>query len=111
LPKCRGISGFLFAEFAKIVLFTPTRRPKTTGQGCKTIPEIWHEFCIYYPVNPERRYSMGSGSCGNVIAALASFFIPLILMGWAIHLWSIIDAAIYEKPQRWHREYYGRAAY
>jgi hypothetical protein len=78
---------------------------------------------------------MGSGSCGNVIAALASFFIPglgqllqgrwflaglmfiltavlwLILMGWAIHLWSIIDAAMYEKPQRWHREYYGRAAY
>ena len=63
---------------------------------------------------------MGNGSCGNVIAALASFFIPglgqllqgrwflaglmfiltavlwLILMGWAIHLWSIIDAAIYD---------------
>jgi hypothetical protein len=77
---------------------------------------------------------MGSGSCGNVIAALASFFIPglgqllqgrwfvaglmfiltavlwLILMGWVIHLWSIIDAAIHEKPQRWHREYY-RGAY
>jgi len=77
---------------------------------------------------------MGNGSCGNVIAALASFFIPglgqllqgrwfvaglmfiltavlwLILMGWVIHLWSIIDAAIYEKPQRWHREYY-RGAY
>ena len=77
---------------------------------------------------------MGNGSCGNVIAALASFFIPglgqllqgrwfvaglmfiltavlwMILMGWVIHLWSIIDAAIYEKPQRWHREYY-RGAY
>jgi TM2 domain-containing membrane protein YozV len=54
---------------------------------------------------------MGSGSCGNIIAALASFFIPglgqllqgrwmiafvmfimtallwLILLGWIIHLW------------------------
>jgi len=59
----------------------------------------------------------GQGSTGNVIAALASFFIPglgqliqgrfliaaimfvlaaalwLIWMGWIIHLWSIIDAA------------------
>lgn len=63
---------------------------------------------------------MGNGSCGNVIAALASFFIPglgqllqgrwllagvmfllttmlwLILLGWIIHLWSIVDAAVYE---------------
>lgn len=59
----------------------------------------------------------GQGSAGNVIAALASFFIPglgqllqgrlltailhfclaailwIILLGWIIHLWSIIDAA------------------
>ena len=73
---------------------------------------------------------MGSGSSGNVIAALASFFIPglgqllqgrwfvaglmflmtallwLILLGWIIHLWSIIDAAMYEKPERWARGYY-----
>ncbi|MDR8390519.1 hypothetical protein NC796_05160 [Aliifodinibius sp. S!AR15-10] len=59
----------------------------------------------------------GQGSAGNVIAALASFFIPglgqllqgrflmavthfvlagllwLIWMGWIIHLWSILDAA------------------
>lgn len=59
----------------------------------------------------------GQGSAGNVIAALASFFIPglgqllqgrflmavthfmlagllwLIWMGWLIHLWSILDAA------------------
>ena len=76
---------------------------------------------------------MGSGSCGNVIAALASFFLPglgqllqgrwflaglmflmtallwLILLGWIIHLWSIIDAAMYEKPERWRRDYYRRA--
>ena len=57
------------------------------------------------------------GSTGNVLAALASFFIPglgqllqgrvgaaiahfvlaavlwIVLLGWIIHLWSIIDAA------------------
>jgi len=76
---------------------------------------------------------MGSGSCGNVIAALASFFIPglgqllqgrwvvaglmflmtavlwMILLGWIIHLWSIIDAAMYEKPERWRQSYYRNA--
>ena len=65
---------------------------------------------------------MGQGSSGNVIAALASFFIPglgqllqgrlllalvqfvmaallwLILLGWVIHLWSILSAALYEPP-------------
>lgn len=64
----------------------------------------------------------GQGSAGNVIAALASFFIPglgqliqgrllmalvmfvlaaalwIILLGWAVHLWSIIDAAVW-KPR------------
>ena len=64
----------------------------------------------------------GQGSTGNVIAALASFFIPglgqllqgrlgmalvqfvlaallwLIWMGWIIHLWSILDAALW-KPK------------
>ncbi len=67
---------------------------------------------------------MGRGSAGNVIAALSSFFIPglgqllqgrwllagfmfiasivlwIILLGWVIHLWSIIDAAIYTPPLR-----------
>jgi len=62
----------------------------------------------------------GQGSTGNVIAALASFFIPglgqllqgrlitaiihfvlaavlwIILLGWIVHLWSIIDAARYK---------------
>lgn len=65
----------------------------------------------------------GQGSAGNVIAALCSFFIPglgqlvqgrlllaiiqfvlagvlwIFLLGWLIHLWSIIDAAMY-KPSR-----------
>lgn len=64
----------------------------------------------------------GRGSAGNVIAALASFFIPglgqllqgrlfmaavmfvlaaalwIILLGWVIHLWSILDAAVW-KPK------------
>ena len=65
---------------------------------------------------------MARGSTGNIIAALCSFFIPglgqllqgrwllagfmfvmsvvlwIILLGWVIHLWSIIDAAIYDPP-------------
>lgn len=64
----------------------------------------------------------GQGSTGNVIAALASFFIPglgqliqgrlviagvmfvlaavlwIIWLGWIIHLWSILDAALW-KPR------------
>ena len=63
----------------------------------------------------------GPGSAGNVIAALCSFFIPglgqlvqgrvllaLIMfvlagvlwvfwLGWIIHLWSVIDAALYRR--------------
>jgi hypothetical protein len=62
----------------------------------------------------------GQGSTGNVIAALASFFIPglgqllqgrliiaivqfvlatvlwIFLLGWIIHLWSILDAALFK---------------
>ena len=64
----------------------------------------------------------GQGSTGNIIAALASFFIPglgqllqgrllmaiihfvfaialwVFLLGWIIHLWSILDAALF-KPK------------
>lgn len=64
--------------------------------------------------------SEGQGSSGNVLAAICSFFIPglgqlvqgrllkavvmfvlaallwIILMGWLIHLWSILDAALYK---------------
>ncbi len=66
--------------------------------------------------------STGQGSAGNVIAALCSFFIPglgqlvqgrllmaavqfvlaavlwLVLLGWIVHLWSILDAALF-KPR------------
>jgi TM2 domain-containing membrane protein YozV len=65
----------------------------------------------------------GQGSTGNVIAALCSFFIPglgqlvqgrpvmalihfvlaallwFVLLGWVIHLWSILDAALF-RPRR-----------
>ncbi|TFG63687.1 MAG: hypothetical protein E4H28_06090 [Gemmatimonadales bacterium] len=66
----------------------------------------------------------GQGSAGNVIAALASFFIPglgqliqgrvlkaafmFVLaggvwlisfgqLGWIVHLWSVFDAAVYRR--------------
>ena len=62
----------------------------------------------------------GQGSAGNVIAALCSFFVPglgqlvqgrllmaivqfvaaallwLVFLGWIIHLWSILDAAMFK---------------
>jgi TM2 domain-containing membrane protein YozV len=61
----------------------------------------------------------GQGSTGNVVAALASFFVPglgqllqgrlfaaivqfvlaialwIVLLGWAVHLYSILDAALW----------------
>jgi len=64
----------------------------------------------------------GQGSSGNVIAAVCSFFIPglgqlvqgrllkaiimfvlaialwIVWLGWIVHLWSILDAALY-KPK------------
>lgn len=65
----------------------------------------------------------GQGLTGNVIAALSSFFIPglgqllqgrlviaiiqfvlagvlwFFLLGWIIHLWSILDAALWKPKQ------------
>ncbi|HEY8328383.1 MAG TPA: hypothetical protein VIO59_08085 [Rhodanobacter sp.] len=67
--------------------------------------------------------SEGQGSTGNVLAAICSFFIPglgqlvqgrllkaiimfvlaavlwIVWLGWLVHLWSILDAALY-KPAR-----------
>jgi TM2 domain-containing membrane protein YozV len=61
----------------------------------------------------------GQGSAGNILAAAASFFIPglgqlfqgrlfmavfqfglaavlwFFLLGWAVHLWSVLDAAMW----------------
>jgi TM2 domain-containing membrane protein YozV len=68
--------------------------------------------------------SIGQGSTGNVIAALASFFMPglgqliqgrpwralfffiffcllwLVWLGWIIHIWSAIDAALWKPSLR-----------
>jgi TM2 domain-containing membrane protein YozV len=62
----------------------------------------------------------GQGSGGNVLAALCSFFVPglgqllqgrllmaviqfvlagllwFVLLGWAVHLWSVLDAALFK---------------
>jgi TM2 domain-containing membrane protein YozV len=62
----------------------------------------------------------GQGSTGNVVAALCSFFIPglgqllqgrlikaivmfvlagilwFFWLGWAVHLWSVLDAALWK---------------
>jgi len=75
---------------------------------------------------PGTRAIAGRGSTSNVIAALASFFIPglgqlvqgRILMalvqliaagviwvvsfgtlGWVVHIWSVIDAALWKGPR------------
>jgi TM2 domain-containing membrane protein YozV len=64
----------------------------------------------------------GQGSAGNVIAAVCSFFVPglgqlvqgrlgmailqfglavvlwIFLLGWVIHLWSILDASLWKPP-------------
>jgi len=70
----------------------------------------------------EDRSMAGQGSTGNVIAAVCSFFVPglgqlvqgrlgmailqfvlavilwFFLLGWVIHLWSILDAALWKPP-------------
>ena len=67
--------------------------------------------------------SEGQGSTGNVLAAICSFFIPglgqlvqgrllkaivmfvlaavlwIVWLGWLVHLWSILDAALYKPPR------------
>jgi TM2 domain-containing membrane protein YozV len=74
--------------------------------------------------SPRGAKMAGQGSAGNVIAAVCSFFIPglgqlvqgrlgmailqfvlaivlwIFLLGWAIHLWSILDAALWKAPVR-----------
>ena len=71
------------------------------------------------PVQPVGMSSPGPGKTGKVIAALCSLFIPglgqliqgrvlaalvqfvlagilwYFLLGWLVHLWSVVDAAIY----------------
>lgn len=73
-------------------------------------------------IDAEEARMSGQGSTGNVIAAICSFFIPglgqlvqgrlfaaivyfifafalwIILLGWIVHLISILDAAMYVPP-------------
>lgn len=66
---------------------------------------------------------MGQGSAGNVIAAVCSVFVPglgqlvqgrlfaavvqftlaavlwFFLLGWLVHLWSVVDAARYQSGE------------
>jgi hypothetical protein len=66
--------------------------------------------------------AQGQGSTANVIAAIASFFVPglgqlvqgrllaaavqfvlaavlwVVWLGWIVHIWSIVDAARYTPP-------------
>jgi TM2 domain-containing membrane protein YozV len=83
-------------------------------------PAIW-QIHLVMTSDPLNRSDMaGQGSTGNVIAALCSFFIPglgqllqgrllmaivqfclaavmwIVLLGWLIHLWSVLDAALYK---------------
>ena len=76
---------------------------------------------------PIDRQMTGQGSGGNVVAAVCSFFVPglgqlvqgrlgaavahfvlawllwMVLLGWAVHLWSIISAARYTPERRAYR--------
>jgi TM2 domain-containing membrane protein YozV len=80
-------------------------------------PWVRYHRAIY---QESSRMSAGQGSSGNVIAAVCSFFIPglgqlvqgrllkaivmfvlagvlwIFWLGWIIHLWSILDAALYK---------------
>jgi TM2 domain-containing membrane protein YozV len=130
-----------FATFAP--QFTAQSQARIINESSKSArpgapaaqPGCWHVSCIFNRNDQDFIFShkepaMGSGYCGNVIAALASFFIPglgqllqgrwllagfmflltallwLILLGWIIHLWSIIDAALYKNERATVRHYY-----
>jgi TM2 domain-containing membrane protein YozV len=80
------------------------------------------ETAVQSAYSEEDRSMAGQGSTGNVIAAVCSFFVPglgqlvqgrlgmafvqfvlavilwFFLLGWAIHLWSIVDAALWKPP-------------
>ena len=82
------------------------------------VGELWR-WVVPNFLDEEDRVA-GQGSAGNIIAALCSFFIPglgqllqgrlgmaiiqfvlagvlwVFLLGWVIHLWSIIDAALWK---------------
>ena len=102
-----------------------TIRGRFRASAGAATPSVGHTFgarIVEYGSHQPEVAMAGQGSAGNVIAALCSFFIPglgqllqgrlmkaifqfvlaavlwIILMGWIIHLWSILDAATW-KPR------------
>jgi TM2 domain-containing membrane protein YozV len=88
-------------------------------QNLEKTEKIERLHCQFHPLT-QGQAMPEQGSAGNVIAALCSFFIPglgqlvqgrlliaiiqfvlaallwIILLGWIIHLWSILDAAMFK---------------
>lgn len=83
---------------------------------------VWLRYHRPSTLREPQGMSAGQGSGGNVLAAICSFFIPglgqlvqgrfwialvmfvlagilwIVWLGWIIHLWSILDAALF-KPK------------
>lgn len=100
------------------------REDLLNGGGCTAtvVPVKFTSSSRRTPNITARDIVSGQGSAGNVLAALGSFFIPglgqllqgrllmaiiqfvlaavlwFFLLGWAIHLWSVLDAAMW-KPK------------
>ena len=96
--------------------------PCQVNEAGKVQPRIGANFFEELPDLSILDDMSGQGSTGNVIAALSSFFIPglgqllqgrllmaivqfclagvlwFFLLGWLVHLWSILDAALF-KPR------------
>ena len=90
----------------------PAGLPNNAGVVCRRFPNLSTHQTIAMNAS-----NTGPGTAGNVMAALASFFVPglgqlvqgrpfvalihfilaavlwVALLGWLIHLWSILDAA------------------
>jgi len=99
------------------------RYPETTVPNLRNHKPKLSAFLSAIPPKPHTLMSR-QGSGGNVIAAICSFFIPglgqlfqgrllmalfqfllagalwYFLMGWIIHIWSIIDAAKFEPSRK-----------
>ena len=102
------------------LIFGNTTVPETTTGLSYAILSVTYATTYTWTVPTGWSITSGQGSTGNVIAALASFFIPglgqliqgrllvaiihfvlagilwFFLLGWIVHLWSIIDAARYK---------------
>ena len=94
------------------------RQPQQTVHGPRR-PAIPGSLLLHTKGGIFSPIMSGQGSTGNVIAAICSFFIPglgqlvqgrllmaiiqfclagvlwYFLLGWVIHLWSILDAALF----------------